>query len=383
LRILQVHTHYRQPGGEDAVVATEARLLRASGHDVLTWQESNPQGTGAAVSLAAAAWNPAAARRLRRTAERFRPDVAHVHNTWFAMSPAAITTLHELAIPVVMTLHNYRLICAAATLYRDGAPCRDCVGTHPWHAVAHRCYRDSTIQSAVAAATTAVHARRGTWHAEVDRFLALSRFGRDQFVAGGLPAHKIIVKPNSVGDPGVRAQPPSSSRTVLFVGRLSEEKGVDDLLRAWSHLSSDLELVIVGTGPLEAKLRRGAPPGVTFTGRQQPEAVAALMLSARALVFPSTWYEGQPLTILEAAAAGLPVVLSDLGAMSEVFAPDAQQLLFRAGDQTHLLERLGQLRDDEFVDSHGNLTREHFERRYTHELALRHLETVYGAVSGC
>jgi glycosyltransferase involved in cell wall biosynthesis len=381
VRILQVHTRYRQAGGEDVVVETEARLLRAGGHEVLTWQEANPQGTGAVVSLAAAAWNPAAARRLRRIAEDFRPDVAHVHNTWFAMSPAVIATLHRMEIPVVMTLHNYRLICAAATLYRDGAPCRDCVGTHPWHAVTHRCYRSSRMQSAVAAGSMTVHAKRGTWHEEVDRFLALSEFGRVQFVAGGLPEHKIVVKSNSVSDPGPRANPPSSSRTVLFVGRLSEEKGVDTLLQAWSDLIGDLELLIVGTGPIEAQLRRSAPPGVTFIGRQPPEAVARLMLSSRALVFPSTWYEGQGLSILEAAAAGLPVVLSDLGAMSGAFAPDAEELLFQAGDRTQLLERLERLKDEQFVDSYGRLTREHFERRYTHELALEQLETTYGTVA--
>jgi len=380
VRILQVHTHYRQPGGEDAVVDTEARLLRASGHDVLTWQEANPQGTGAVVSLAGAAWNPAAARRLRRAAERFRPDVAHVHNTWFAMSPAAITTLHRLEIPVVMTLHNYRLICAAATLYRDGAPCHDCVGTHPWHAVTHGCYRGSRIQSAVAAASMAVHAKRGTWHEEVDRFLALSEFGRQQVVAGGLPENKVLVKPNSVNDPGTRADPPSASRKVLFVGRLSEEKGVGGLLQAWSDISADLELLIVGAGPLEDQLRRIAPAGVTFTGRQPPAVVAELMLSARALVFPSTWYEGQPLTILEAAAAGLPVVLSDLGAMPEVFAPNAEELLFSAGDRSQLAERLDRLTANDFVDHYGTLTRQLFESRYTHEVALQRLEKIYASV---
>jgi len=296
------------------------------------------------------------------------------------MSPAAIATLHRLSIPVVMTLHNYRLICAAATLYRDGAPCHDCVGTHPWHAVTHGCYRDSRLQSAVAAASMAVHAKRGTWQEEVDRFLALSEFGRGQVVAGGLPEAKVVVKPNSVGDPGARAHPPSTSRTVLFVGRLSEEKGVGGLLQAWSDVTGDLELLIVGAGPLEAQLRRSAPPGVTFTGRQPPEAVAELMLSARALVFPSTWYEGQPLTILEAAAAGLPVVLSDLGAMPEVFAPDADELLFSAGDRTQLVERLGRLKANDFVDLYGALTRQHFEQRYTHEVALQRLESIYESV---
>jgi glycosyltransferase involved in cell wall biosynthesis len=377
LRILQIHTHYRQAGGEDGVVATELGLLRSAGHEVLAARASNPTGAAAAASFAGAAWNPAAAHRIRRVATQFRPDVAHVHNTWFALSPAVLSELQKLDVPVVMTLHNYRLICAAATLFRDGAPCHDCLGTGPRPALTHRCYRDSRAQSAVAAATIALHDRRQTWHRDVDRFVALTGFGRERFVEGGLPPDRIEIKANSVDDPGPRQHPPSASRTVLCVGRLSDEKGVKVLLDAWARTTGELELVIVGSGPLEAALKRRARGTVTFTGPLPQERVQALMLGARALVFPSVCYEGQPLVPLEAAAAGLPVLLSDHGAMAGLFPHGAEPLRFRPGDAEALGSRLDTLLDDDFVDRFGALTRQSYETYYTHSVALHRLEAIY------
>jgi glycosyltransferase involved in cell wall biosynthesis len=380
MRVLQVHTHYREPGGEDAVVATEADLLRDAGHHVLSHRVSNPQGARAAASLAVAPWNATRARAVARHVERSHPDVVHVHNTWFATSPAILSAVRATGVPVVMTLHNYRLLCAAATLFRDGAPCTDCVGTHPWHGVQHACYRGSRPQSAVAATTIDLHARRGTWHRDVDRFLALTEFGRDQFVSGGLPAERILVKPNSVGDPGPRPAPPSASTTVLFLGRLTEEKGLDTLLRAWQRAPARLRLVVAGGGPLEAAVRARAPERVEVVGPLPGPEVRRSLLSARALVFPSTWYEGQGLVAVEAAAAGTPVVLSDHGAMTGLFAPGAEELLFPPADVDALVDRLARLDDDRFVDRLGGFVRRRYEERYTHTTALERLESTYRSV---
>jgi glycosyltransferase involved in cell wall biosynthesis len=377
VRILQVHTAYRETGGEDQVVSTERRLLRDAGHDVVTYTATNPKGPTAAAAFAAAPLNPAASRRLVHAAESFQPDIAHVHNTWFALSPMAVTALHRSGVPVVMSLHNYRLVCAAATLFRDQAPCVDCVGTHPWHAVRHRCYRDSAPQSAVAATTIALHARRRTWHRDVDRFLALTEFGRQQMVDGGLPGERITVKSNSVDDPGPRNQPPSASNDVLFVGRLSEEKGIRTLLRAWSDQRSDLRLRVIGTGPLEPELHQHRDPSIEFLGALPGHQVLTTLLTARALVFPSISFEGQGLVALEAAAAGLPVIHSDLGAMAGLFEPSSDDLRFPAGDVGALARRIEGLADDQVVDTSGSLTRQRFEERYTHAQALRRLEAVY------
>jgi glycosyltransferase involved in cell wall biosynthesis len=281
----------------------------------------------------------------------------------------------------VMTLHNYRLICAAATLLRDGSPCRDCVGTHPWHAVQHRCYRDSRAQSAVAAASIAVHQARRTWHKDVDRFLALTAFGRERFIEGGLPANRIVVKSNSVVDPGPRLRPPSSSNTVVFLGRLTPEKGISHLLDAWRSIPPPLELLVVGEGPLAEPLQATAPERVTFRGWLPPDEVGPLLLGARALVFPSVWYEGQGLVALEAAAAGLPVLFSDLGAMAGIFAPGAEELAMPPADPAGMATVLARLADDGFIDRHGRFCRQRFEERYAHDVATARLETVYREVA--
>jgi glycosyltransferase involved in cell wall biosynthesis len=380
MRILQLHTRYRQRGGEDRVVETEAALLRGAGHEVLTYGAANPEGPRAALSLAAAPWNRAAAHRAAGAVQAAQPDVVHVHNTWFAMSQAVLPAIRALGVPVVMTLHNYRLVCAAATLFRDGAPCEDCVGSHPWHGVVHRCYRGSVATSAVAASTIALHRRRRTWEHDVDRFLALTEFGRQEFIAAGLPAGRIGVKSNSVADPGHRLAPPSDSRTVVFLGRLSEEKGLATLLEAWRRSPAGLRLVVVGTGPDEEPLRAAAPPDVEFLGALPADEVTSLLLSARALVFPSIWFEGQGLVALEAAAAGLPVLLSDLGAMASLFSPDAEELLFPPGDPAALARRIERLHDDGFVDEMGAFTHRRFEERYTHQVALGCLEQTYEQV---
>jgi glycosyltransferase involved in cell wall biosynthesis len=378
VRILQVHTRYRQSGGEDIIVATEARLLRDAGHTVTTYLATNPEdGVDAGRKFAAAAWNRSAAQKVREVALRAAPDVVHVHNTWFALSPAILPSLRTLGLPVVMTLHNYRLICAAATLLRDGSPCRDCVGTHPWHAVTHRCYRGSRTQSVVAATSIAVNQARRTWHRDVDRFLALTAFGREVFIAGGLPAERIVVKSNSVTDPGPRPQPPSSSNTVVYLGRLAPEKGIAYLLEAWRSTLSPLELLVVGEGPLLKPLQALAPERVTFRGWLPPEEIGALLLRARALVFPSIWYEGQGLVALEAAAAGLPVLFSDLGAISGIFAPGADELAMPSADSAGMATVLASLADDGYVDRYGAFCRRRFEERYTHGRATSRLETIY------
>ncbi len=362
------------------MVDTERQLLTRAGHQVARFMAHNPSGAGAAPAVAVAAWNAAAADRLNRVVAETRPDVVHVHNTWFALSPAIFSTLHRQRIPTVLTLHNYRLICAAATLFRDGGVCTDCVGDRPWHAVRHACYRDSRPMSMVAASTIELHQRTGTWHRHVDRFLALSQFGRDRFIEGGLPADRIEVKSNSVPDPGPRSRDVATAREVVYLGRLAPEKGISLLLEAWHPEDHGLELVVVGSGPQEPQLRAMAPPRVRFHGQLPADEVRALLLRARALVFPSLWYEGQGLVALEAAAAGLPVVLSDLGVMSALFAPHADELLFAPGDPVALRDALARLGDDDFVQCAGQLTRRVYEQRYTHQRALERLESVYAAV---
>jgi glycosyltransferase involved in cell wall biosynthesis len=379
VRVLQLHTRYREPGGEDAVVHAEAALLRRRGHEVVQHQVHNPPGAvGAAGSLVLSPWNPLAARSVQRLAERARPDVAHVHNTWYALSPAVVWALRRAGVPIVMTLHNYRLVCANAQLFRDGAPCEDCVGASPWHGVQHRCYRNSVLASVPAAATIALHDRLRTWTRRVDLFLVLNEFARARFTSGGLPPDRIRVKPNFVPDPGRRTVPAGSSPTVLYVGRLSSGKGVEVLVDAWRRLDEGpLELVIIGDGPLREPLQRRPAARLRFEGQLPAAEVRSRMLEARALVLPSVWYEGQPMAVLEALAAGLPVLGADIGGMPELLAPLGRDWLVTPGMVASWAESLRALVDRDRVDAASARARELYERSFSVAPAARALEDAY------
>jgi glycosyltransferase involved in cell wall biosynthesis len=382
VKILQIHTRYRQPGGEDTVVDAEAAVLRAAGHDVIAYEARNPESTtAAAASTAFSPWNPAVFLALRRAVDRINPDVAHVHNTWHAFSPSVFAALDDARVPVVMTLHNYRLLCANGQLFRDGHPCEDCVGGHPWQGVRHRCYRASLAMSAVAAGTIALNRRLGTWHRRVRMFLATTSFARGRFIAGGLPADRIRVKPHFVDDPGPRVAPPSASKEVLYVGRLSAEKGIGGLVDAFSHgLKRDgLRLVVAGDGPQRTALERRAGPAVRFVGRLDPEQVRQRMRSARALAFPSIWYETFGLSLLEAMSSGLPVVASDLGGTREIVGQQAGWLV-PPGDPAAWSVALRRLDDPIAVDAAGGAARARWQEHYTAKVGLVQLEAAYRAV---
>ena len=381
MKILQVHTRYREPGGEDAVVAAEANLLTRAGHEVVSYVAENPTGAmSSAALLALSAWNPPAARALGSTVARVRPDVAHVHNTWYALSPSVLSALDRAGVPVVMTLHNFRLMCVNALLFRDGRPCHDCVGTRlPWPGVRHRCYRGSLVASAAAGGAIGVNRTLRTWHRHVRLFLALNDFAREQFLLDGFPADKLRVKQNFITDPGPRAQPPSASRTLLYVGRLSVEKGVRTLLDAWRAVDDDrLELVIVGDGPLRAELQRDAPANVQFRGWVPPSEVRRLMLRSRALLFPSIWYESaDPQVVIEALACGLPVLASKLGGNVALLKPVGEQWLLAPGHRASWTSGLRVVWDDDQVDRSSMWLRKIYDERFSEQIALPLLEDAY------
>lgn len=375
MRVLQIHTAYRRPGGEDAVADSEAAVLRAAGHEVVEWRAANSSAAPrAAAQLAAAPWNPLAARQARRLARRVRPDVVHVHNTWFALSHSVIGAIRAAGFPTVATLHNYRLICANALLYRDGHVCEDCVGSAPLPAVRHRCYRDSYPQSAAAAA--AIEARRRGGEA-ADRLLVLNEFSRSLFQRAGLPAERLRVKPNFAPDPGERTRRPSGSRRVLFVGRLAPEKGVETLLDAWSQARpAGLELTVVGDGPLRSAAEAADVEVAPWMPRQR---IDRLLLDSRALLIPSRWYEGQPRVALEGMAAGLPVLGSALGGLGELLAPSGDGCAVPDGP-SGWAAALARLEDDAWVDRTGSAARDRYLGEFDERAGLRGLESAYAEV---
>lgn len=322
MRVLQIHNYYRSsaPSGEDTVVRNERALLQARGIEVEAFERYNDTlGDGLAAGVRAALsniWSHDSYRALRTVIRRVRPDVAHVHNTFPQISPSAYEACRDEHVPVIQTLHNYRLLCANGLLLRAGKPCERCVGRWRWPAVAHACYRDSHAASASLALAGTVHALRGTYASGVDRYIALTRFARDRLIAGGLPSARIIVRGNALpSDPGAGD---GAGGYVLFVGRLTDEKGVRTLVRAWQRLP-DVPLRIAGDGALRVGLMeqaRGLP--IEFLGARSREDVFGLMRGAALLVIPSEWYEGFPLVVLEAMAMGTPIVAADIGSLAEL-----------------------------------------------------------------
>jgi glycosyltransferase involved in cell wall biosynthesis len=386
MRILQLHTRYREAGGEDRVVAAEADLLRSAGHQVEQVLAANPiSPMAAAGAMLTSPWNPASRQTVERAVARFKPDVAHVHNTWYALSPSVLGGLRASGVPTVMTVHNYRLMCVNGMLLRDGRPCEDCVGRSPLPGIRHRCYRRSAIASTAAAATIAYNRRRNTWADGVSLYLAPTEFVRGRLLDGGFPADRVKVKPHFVEDPGPRPAPPSKSQTVLHVGRLSADKGGHALLDAWAALgSTGMELVCIGDGPLRDELSRRRVPGARFVGSVSPREVRSWMLRARVLVATSAWYETFGLVVAEAMAAGSPVIVPRGGALAEVAAggaavePENVETAGSAGDQ--LTRSLRRASDDRIVDFAGSRGRARFRALYTTTVGLTRLVDTYRSV---
>jgi glycosyltransferase involved in cell wall biosynthesis len=343
LRVLQVHNRYQLAGGEDVVTQAERRLLEQYGHEVDVLDADNAEITGLggrAKAALGAIYSPAAKALVTARIESFRPHVVHVHNFFPLFSPSVYYACQQATVPVAQTVHNYRLICPNSQLLRDGHVCEDCVGKQfPWPGVLHACYRNSPAGSASVAAMIAIHHQLGTWANKVDAFIATTNFSRNKLIEGGLPAEKIIVKPNFVHDPGHVSDRKNSF--ALFVGRLSPEKGIATLLTAWEHLPGVIPLKVVGTGPLAEEIdQRSAPGRVEPLGRQPSEKIQALMRDASFLVFPSVWYEGLPMVIVEAFSVGLPVIASNLGSMTSLVEHGRTGLHFRPGDAADLAEKV-------------------------------------------
>ena len=377
MNIVQFHTRYRHAGGEDGVVDAEAEVLRAGGHQVDQVFFANPTEPAAAASaLLAAPWNPRAASRAS-AAVGAQPDLIHVHNTWFAAGPAAIRALHKSA-PVLVTLHNFRIACANALFFRDGRPCLDCLGTAGWSGIRHQCYRDSAIASAAVFLTSAVQRRVGTWDRDVDGVIAHSQFTADAFATSGVPKGLIELSDNFTADPGSRPALPSASTDVVVVSRLSPEKGVDRIVTAWERSRTELQLTIVGDGPDKERLEATKDGRIHFVGRKTPAEVRQIMLGARALMFPSRWFESQPLVLLESLAAGLAPFASDhppirwvLGALGDrSLVPDEDEAWTRT---------IADVEDDATVDELGRKARELYIDRFTPATARARLERIYAA----
>jgi glycosyltransferase involved in cell wall biosynthesis len=385
-RVFVAHNYYRRAGGEDTVFRAEVRLLRDRGHAVHEYTTSNEELTTGSLPRAAleTIWSARSYRRVRAELEQFGADVAHFHNIFPQLSPSVYFACRDVGVPVVQTLHNYRLVCPQAGMLRQSVPCDLCLKSLH-HAVRHSCYRGSVPASAVVGAMLKIHRIAGTWSEAVDRYVVLSDFMRKELSrAVDLPQEKMVVRPNFVDpDPG---EGKHEGGYALYVGQLSAAKGVRVLLEAWKLAGSPFgALKMVGEGPLLEEVGEYATrnPGLSVqsTGWLNRAEVNELMRNASVLVFPSLWYECMPMVLLEAFATGLPVIASDSGSMQEMVHHRENGLRFRTGDAGELaaaLRSLAESRPDR--DRLGSNGRLEFETRYTADRAYESLSAIYESV---
>jgi len=374
LRVLVCHNRYQLRGGEDSVCESEVELLREHGHEVRIFERSNAE-LNEGSKLAAAVetvWSRESARAFQAALAEFKPQVVHVHNTFAKISPAIYWEAARAGVPIVQTLHNFRLMCPQAMFLREGKVCEDCLGKLPWRGAARGCYRGSVAQSTVLASMVTVHRAAGTWRNKVTRYVALNDFCRRKFIEGGLPADRIVIKPNFVD---FDAPPAGARNGFLFVGRLSTEKGIETLVNAARSVDGAV-IRVAGTGP-EAHLLDGVQ-GVQALGALDGDAVRQQMSSSTALILPSIWYENFPRTLVEAMACGLPVIASRIGALAELVQEGVTGLLFEPGNAADLAAKLTWANNHpEEIRAMGIRAREIYEEKFTARRNYAQLMEIY------
>ena len=379
MRIVQVHNRYRHHGGEDAVLETERDLLIGHGHEVHQYLKDNrliDEDSNVATALSGI-WSNSVYREFRTLLRRLRPSVVHVHNTMPLISPSVYYASAAENVPVIQTLHNYRLLCIGGQFLRDNRICEDCINTKCFApGFRHKCYRQNLAATSAVGAMLVTHWGLSTWRSKITRYIALTAFARDKFICGGLPPAKISVKPNFMADPGYRPWSRAGRSGALYVGRLTAEKGIQQLLSAWSEV--DYPLDVVGDGPMLDELRRVAPSTVRFHGHLAKPDVMALMQKAAFLAVPSICYETFSLVLMEAFATGLPVVASRIGAMAEIVRDGDTGILFNPGDIDDMREKIAlAVGEENLLRMVSQNARKRYEDNFTPGRNYEMLKSIY------
>jgi glycosyltransferase involved in cell wall biosynthesis len=323
----------------------EVGLLKQKGHDVEVLQFDNYQISTAAGRIKAglqAFYNFSSARKTADAIDRFKPEVIHIHNLFFIASPSVLFVAKKYRIPVIVTVHNYRLVCSNALLIRNNQVCELCINkTFPLAGIRYKCYRNSAVESAFATSVTGIHKLLKTWNNYVSQYVVLTQFAKNKLLASSLnlKEHQLSVVSNFVPDEGPYSLP--RERYFLYVGRLAAEKGLPVLIKAFADLQSET-LIIIGDGPQRQVLEEQSflHSNIRFLGKKNKTEVMDFLGHCTALVFPSICYEGMPYTILEAFSMGTPVIASNLGAMAEMIKDGYNGFLFEPGDPASLKDSI-------------------------------------------
>ncbi len=384
MKILLIHNQYQHRGGEDTVLESELKLLEKMGETVetLLFNNDDINSTISKIKFGLYSfYNPNSSRLLKEKINTFQPDIIHVHNFFPIASPSLFYVANDKKIPIVMTLHNYRLLCPNAMFFREGQVCENCISkSFALDGVIHGCYRDSKLQTLFLASMTWFHKKNGTWQNRIDKYIALTHFAKNKFLDSSLKLNdsKIEIKPNFVVDHGFELE---KEEYCLFVGRLSKEKGIDILLNAFQ--GSTRKLMIIGTGPMLETVEEYSKKydNIEYLGFQSIDFIIGKLKKAKALIFTSIWYEGMPMTILESFSTGTPVLCGDIGGPAEIVDNERTGLLYKAGDNVELQSKIEKLYNEpELHTALCKNARKEFEEKYSEEKNYTQLISIYKKV---
>jgi glycosyltransferase involved in cell wall biosynthesis len=389
MKVLVVHNRYRPtaPSGEDAVVDQESAALVSRGHEVVLFERRSEEISEwsplrRATLPVRVLWSEDSRRAITESLTKFGPDVVHIHNIFPLITPSILYACRDASVPVVATLHNYKLGCASGTFYREGKVCHDCLGGSSFPALAHGCYRGSTALTAPVVLGSRLH--RNAWQTMITAYIFISAAQRDLLAPVGLPADRSFVKHNFVPAPPPQAEI-ATRHQVAYVGRLDEAKGVHFLMQAWDafrarHPSSPLSLVVVGGGELSEAVVRWTDkqPSVTMAGHVSRAEVFRILARSRAVLVPSQWEETFGMVAVEAMASGTAAVASAHGAFPELVTHGLDGALFSPTDVHALVEILADIDDHpQRWDDYGQRGRQTYQTRFTPKAGVKRLEEIY------
>ena len=340
MKVLIIHTYYLQSGGEDRVFLEESELLKKHGHEIVHYARSNKEIEKFSFFkkfrfiCREALWNRKVYEEIRKIVRKERPNVAHVHNIFYVMSPSVYDALKDEGVPVVQTIHNFRFFAPCAILFRNGKTCERCLKKQSWLSILYGCWRYSRLSTFFLNRILAHHQRKRTFLDKIDLYIALTAFAKRKLTEAGLSPEKIAVKPNFVFS-SVPVDTRKKTIFALYAGRLVEGKGILTILDAWQGLPG-IPLVIIGDGPLKDKVKAIIDGNdllhVRYLGWKNKEETQSLMDQAQTLVIPSLWYENFPMAIVESFSRKLPVIGSRIGSMNEIIEHRKTGLLFEPGN---------------------------------------------------
>lgn len=384
MKIFVVHNTYQGKGGEDSVVAEETAMLKNKGHTVIEFIKTNRDIYGFSFygkiqTLNNMKWSKSIYHEMRQYLTKEKPDIVHVHNIFFVISPSVYYACAECNVPVVQTLHNYRMLCSCATFFRKNKICERCIHGNFGYSLLYGCWRNSRILNCFVVRMLRYHYKIGTFREKIDKYIAPTNFSKQKFIEGGIPVDKIVVKPNFVNDEYVFRKKTEISDYVLFVGRLSEEKGVWELVKAWKGI--DFKLKIAGDGHLKNELVSFCVEhkiNVEFLGYVQYVDLKRYLAKCLFLIFPSLCYETFGRVLVEAYAASVPVAASKLGVMPEIVLDGLTGILFNSYDINDMRMKIRYLLGDKkIVANMRERARAEYDDKYSSERNYKMLMKIY------